>query len=318
MKLICFHPGALGDIVNTLPALQALRWRWPDVRLTALGQWELMKLLAETRLIDHPLPLDYPGLHTLFQPEARPPETLLAFLKNFDLAISWLRGKQDLFPRRLRELGLNTVSPSGPFPPRPGSGPARHYYAEPIAQLGIQLESEPPVLPLSPEQKRAWLSPHPELFSDPYLVIHPGSGSPAKNWPAENFADLARALAKKFTGKIVVLQGPADERPVQEMISAAKGIPLVVKSGLSLPELAALLARAELVAGNDSGVSHLAGAVGTPTVAIFVSSDPGIWGVAQPRARNLGPGAVEVPRVMTTIAELLSSSSPAVAKGPGR
>lgn len=304
MKILCFHPGALGDIVNTLPALDALRRRTPDARLTCLGQFELMQLLAETKAIDTPLSLDYPGLHTLFHPKLPPPQSLVAFLQGFDLALSWMRGSAEVFPQRLAGLGLKTIFHPGPFPPLPGSGPASRYYAEPLIQLGIKLESERPCLPLTTEQKRAWLSRHPELLAAPYVVIHPGSGSPRKNWPAENFAALAQALWKRFGGKLVVLQGPADEEAVAKMVQAAAGFPLAVKSSLSLRELAALLAGASLVVGNDSGVSHLAGAVGAPIVAIFCATDPAIWGVLQPQARNLGPGRVQVEDVMQAVSGL--------------
>ena len=305
MKILCFHPGAIGDIIATLPALDALCRRLPDPRITCLGQLELMQLLAETKAIDTPLSLDYPGLHTLFHPKLPPPESLVAFLQGHDLALSWMRGFAGVFPERLASLGLKTIFHPGPFPPLPGSGPAVRYYAEPLAQLGLELVTEHPRLPLSAGQKRAWLSGHPELLAAPYVVIHPGSGSPRKNWPAENFAALAEALGKRFRAQVVVLQGPADEEAVAKMVKAAAGFPLLVKASLSLREAAALLAGATLAVGNDSGVSHLAGAVGVPTIAIFVSTDPATWGVQQPRARNLGAGPVQVKDVLRAASDLL-------------
>ena len=305
MKIICFHPGAIGDIVNTLPALDALRRQMPQARLTCLGQLEAMQLLAETGIIDTPLSLEYPGLHTLFHPELEPPESLVAFLQSFDLAVSWMRGAMNVFPERLRKLGLTTVFHPGPFPPPAGSGPAVRYYSEPLRQLGIELEAEHPRLPLSPEQRHTWLSAHPDLLDSPYLVLHPGSGSPRKNWPAERFAQLAKTLAARLNQRVVVPKGPADEEAVANMEKAAEGFLLVVKEGLSLRELAAILAGAALVVGNDSGVSHLAGAVGAPTVAIFRATDPAIWGVNQPHARNLGPGLVNLEDVQEAISGLI-------------
>ena len=304
MKILLFHPGALGDVINTLPALAALRRRWPQARITGVGQLELMQLLVETGAVDEARSLDFPGLHTLFHPELEPLPALVSFLKPHDLAISWMRGPAEIFPARLRALGLRTLAHPGPFPPPFGSGPASRYYAAPLKQLELELESEHPRLPLTLEQRREWLSAYPELLQSPYLVIHPGSGSPRKNWPAENFAELAEELRGQLQETIVVVKGPADEDAVKKMIGAAKKIPLKVLESLSLKKLAALLAGASVVIGNDSGVLHLAGAVGAPTVAVFVSSDPQIWGVNQPQARNLAPSEASLKNLLAAVLDL--------------
>ena len=303
-RIILFHPGALGDVINTLPALAALRRRWPQARITGLGQGELMQLLQETGSLDQGRSLEVPGLHALFHPALEPPPELAAFLHSFDLAVSWMRGADDLFPRRLQALGLRTVFHPGPFPPPPGSGPASRYYAEPSRLLGLELPSEPPRLELTEAQRADWLSSHRNLLGAKYLVIHPGSGSPRKNWPAEQFARLAAELAARLPERVVVLQGPADAEAVEKMRAAGRGSTWPVLAGLSLRELAAVLAGATVVAGNDSGVSHLAGAVGAPTVAVFVGSDPALWGVNQPQARNLGPDPVRLESVVQAVREL--------------
>ena len=306
-SILCFHPGALGDVINTLPALAALRRRWPKARLTGMGQLELMQLLAETGALDEARSLDFPGLHTLFHPELEPLPALVSFLKQHQLAVSWMRGPADIFPGRLQKLGLRALFHPGPFPPPAGAGPASRYYAALLKQLGIEIESEHPRLPITAEQRREWLSAYPELLGSPYLVIHPGSGSPRKNWPAENFAKAARELAARLRRTVVVVKGPADEAPVRKMVEAMKGAPARVLEGLTLRELAALLAGASAVIGNDSGVSHLAGAVGAPTIAVFVRSDPQVWGVNQPQARNLKENEVSVAGIGDEVLRLIAS-----------
>ena len=108
------------------------------------------------------------------------------------------------------------------------------------------------------------------------VVIHPGAGSAGKRWSAERFAALAHALAMP----LAVVRGPADPE-------FDAGCPHEIWHDLPLRELAARLKSSGLFVGNDSGISHLAAAVGTPSVAIYTSTDPAVWGIRGPRVRHL-------------------------------
>jgi ADP-heptose:LPS heptosyltransferase len=115
-------------------------------------------------------------------------------------------------------------------------------------------------------------------------LIHAGSGSPRKNWPIERFVELSHRL-KTSGRRIAWVLGPA-EADFDEGVFRDD---LIVRAPLQ--ELAATLARSRLFVGNDSGVSHLAAALGTPTVAIFGPTDPVVWGGDGPRVRTVrGPG----------------------------
>jgi ADP-heptose:LPS heptosyltransferase len=104
-----------------------------------------------------------------------------------------------------------------------------------------------------------------------FLAMHPGSGAPAKNWPSERFAALATELSP---GPFLLVDGPADAAAVAGLDGAG---PFVRASRLPLRTLGAVLRRAGLFVGNDSGVTHLAAAWGTPTVALFGPTDPETW-----------------------------------------
>jgi ADP-heptose:LPS heptosyltransferase len=122
------------------------------------------------------------------------------------------------------------------------------------------------------------------------LVIHPGAGNAPKRWPAEKFAELVRRLALPFAA----IQGPADEPfPGGELWH-----------NRPLPELASRLKGSRLFVGNDSGITHLAAAVGTPTVAIYTASDPALWGVRGAHTRRV-TGNVSVDNVLACCRELL-------------
>jgi ADP-heptose:LPS heptosyltransferase len=104
------------------------------------------------------------------------------------------------------------------------------------------------------------------------ICIHPGSGSPKKNWPLPNFIKICEVL-KSNGKKPEFILGPAEG----EFTNALRGSEWILHSISDLVELAALLKTAGGFIGNDSGVSHLAGFLGLPTVAVFGPSDPLRW-----------------------------------------
>src|SRR5207249_3048623 len=108
--------------------------------------------------------------------------------------------------------------------------------------------------------------------SRPPLVVHPGSGGRAKRWSRAGFAEIARRFVERSRG-VVILLGLAEEAEVGEWQQPG----VRVLAGLDIVAVAALLAAGGGYLGNDSGVSHLAGAVGARGVAVFGPTDPGCW-----------------------------------------
>jgi len=114
------------------------------------------------------------------------------------------------------------------------------------------------------------------------IAIHPGSGGAWKCWSAERFAVVADHLLA-LGHRVLLIQGPADVAAVERVRSIVQMLPLPVVAGLNVEGLAALLSSCSGYLGNDSGVTHLAAAVGTPTVAIFGPTDPAVWAPLGPR-----------------------------------
>ncbi len=124
---------------------------------------------------------------------------------------------------------------------------------------------------------------------DPIVVIHPGGavnpGSTylSKRWPAECFGALASELVQRHGASIVVVGAASDIDAAQGTVDMTDGPATNLANQVSVPQLAALCERAQLYVGNDSGMSHLASAVGTPTVTIFGPTDPATY---RPLGRN--------------------------------
>lgn len=109
-------------------------------------------------------------------------------------------------------------------------------------------------------------------------VVHPGAAYPARRWPPDRFAAVARALAGE--GRPVVITGTAGERALAAAVAEAAGLPAasVLAGTTGLTGLAALVADAAAVVSNDTGVSHLATAYGVPSVTLFGPVSPALWG----------------------------------------
>ncbi len=158
-----------------------------------------------------------------------------------------------------------------------------------------------PLYPLSEaalHQARASLPQH-----RPCVALHPGSGRPDKRWGRENFLTVARWLVEH--GYAVVVLGSAEEYSEAESIVQALGGNAYNWAGrTTLEQTAALLHCCRLLLSNDSGIMHLATAVGTPVVAIFVTTNPAHIGPYAPNAtvvrtgEGIPPNSAEVLRVL--------------------
>jgi ADP-heptose:LPS heptosyltransferase len=186
---------------------------------------------------------------------------------------------------RDRDLLAAVVPPSAlvlqrdPTPP-PGVHASR-WSAEPARALGALPDPDPPVLCFAATEAECaavTLARLPGRF----LAVHPGAGSPAKAWPAERFAALVRRHAAGHRWLLVA--GPADGDAADALLSLPGA---VVARELPLRVLAAVLSRAGLFVGNDSGVSHLAAAAGAPTLALFGPTDPAQWSPVGPHVETV-------------------------------
>jgi hypothetical protein len=225
--------------------------------------------------VDHLIAWDRPEVASLLAEEGVPPGALRDQLESHQAAIVYSRNAT---LRRNVEALVAKVAFRDPLPG--GSVHASEWYALDTDVVGNAAPGEPPLLEPSPAD-RAEAEPVLRRLSPDrargFLAIHPGSGSPVKSWPPERFARVAEALAGGRPW--LVVEGPADTAAVATLERHAGA---VVARGLSVRGLGAVLAKASLYAGNDSGVSHLAAAHGVPTIALFGPTDPQVWSPVGP------------------------------------
>ncbi|MCA1647332.1 MAG: glycosyltransferase family 9 protein, partial [Chloroflexi bacterium] len=240
--MLVLRPGALGDTLLTVPALRALHRRFAPLTLAAHGRaaW----LLAEVGEVEKGLAFDDPSLRWLFT-DVSAPEKVVAWM-NPDSAAG------------LRNALL--VAPSRPA----GDEHCAQYLLNTLAPLGVDTLVDQRPLRMVAEASHE-------------VLVHPGSGSASKNWPAQRFAETIRRLGRP----IRLIVGEADQTAARA-VEACFGGPLPRLSNVPLAELAARLAGCHAYLGNDSGVSHLAGLCGAHSIVLFGPTSVVVW-------RPLGP-----------------------------
>jgi ADP-heptose:LPS heptosyltransferase len=144
----------------------------------------------------------------------------------------------------------------------------------PLEMAPLKLNPDPHELAVM----REWVRQSGAANERRQVVVHPGSGGLRKIWPLSRWRALLQWLVQRRELQLFAVLGPADEsiRPVIHEIASERHIPVV--DSVALPALAALLSDSALYIGNDSGVTHLATAMGAPVVAIFGPTDPSVWG----------------------------------------
>ncbi len=170
--------------------------------------------------------------------------------------------------------------------PVPAGVHASLWLCRPLSELGIAGSEDPSDLTPSSEET-AQAAPLLRELPHGFVAVHPGSGSASKNWSAPRFAELVDRLAAGE--RWLLVSGPADAAASASLLERRD---CVVAHELAPRVLAALLSRAGVYVGNDSGVTHLAAACGAPVLAVFGPTDPELWAPVGPRVRVVrAPGA---------------------------
>ena len=320
---------ALGDMICAIPALRALRARFPDAHIALIGlPWAEEIVRRFPAYLDELIPFPgFPGIPEV----AVDPRRVTAFLtemqdRGFDLAVQ-LQGNGLVINEFVAMLGAERLAgfvPAGLGPPRDRPGdtwveyPATGHEVDRLLRLTTGLGAAPDdqlEFPVTDEDR----APAARLLSvggvgavgeRPIAIIHPGGSRPERRWPAGRFAAVADTLAGE--GLTIVLTGTDGEAAATAAVAAAMRNPVVDLTGrTSLGELAGLIEIARLVIANDTGVSHLAGAIGTDSVTVFSASDRERWApVGSPRNVAVGPGVAEgeTGRVDVPVADVVAAA----------
>ena len=292
-RILIIHQGALGDFILSLPAISAFRHHYPDTTIEIWGYPEILRLVDRSVYADTIYSIDRERIASLFTQDPLVPASVLERFRSFDLICLFGGEKQTTFVDNLKRSGVKNVYRIEPFPPAGSNTHVIDHQASQLSPLGLKAPLSTPTL-FTPEddgKRFASFLEHRKIDREALLVaLHPGSGSRAKVWPPGNFAQLSRYLLDNDRVHLIVPVGPADKEHAEGYCALISSDRIIPVTNLTLTELAALLKRCMVYVGNDSGVTHMAAAVGTPVVALFGPTDPGVWGPRGRRVRTVYRG----------------------------
>ena len=303
MRILVLRGGALGDFLVTLPALGLLRAEWPGARIELVGHARAAGLGVLGGYLDAVHSQHEARWSALFSAAAvELPPALHAWLAEFDLVVNYWPDPDGTlarhFPLRAGQQFLSA-------PAAPLLAPAARHFCEPLKTLGLSTTDFRSRLRLPAVH---YIGPSTADHRRP-VAIHPGSGSPRKNWPRERWTELMAQLEEP----VLLVLGEAEMKgwstSFVARIHSTESRQVKIANNLPPPELAAALARCRLFLGHDSGVSHLAAAVGTPCVLLFGPTDPAMWAPPGDHVRALRRGTDLDTLVVEEVLSVLSAAS---------
>lgn len=255
-KVLIVHQGALGDLVLCFPALAALKKYFQYIHL--LCQDRLGKLSAHLGLAERHFPIESAVFASLYAESADP--KVREMLMRYDAIVLFS------FSQQLRKsICRITKKDSYLIAPRPDISQKIHVSRHILSGLaGCGLLRPNDIIPIIHDFRY-------ENADPAKILIHPGSGSPRKNWHLSNFIRVFESLTIQDKKPEFVI-GPAEELLKTDLKNIG-----ITHQHSDLTEFADLLKNAGGFIGNDSGATHLAAFLGVPTAAIFGPSDPDRW-----------------------------------------
>lgn len=318
--------GQLGDVVLSLPALAAIRRKFPNAKITAaVGKScatiiDLANVADEKIIVDRVELRDGAKLTSIFK-VARLVQDVRARKFDFVIDLHSLRETNILgflsgAPKRLyaeresRSLDfLSNLSPAR----EDKSKHATDRYLDVLKPLKIEnAETRPKLFPRGEDLQKIEKLWQKRKLEGLTVGLFPGAGHPLRRWSLENFAGLADFLSRNDGLKIAVFLGP-EEKNLTKEVRRIFPKETQIFDDLSLPEFVAALSHLSVFVSNDTGPAHLAAAVGIPLVVLLDGAVPENYAF-MPRAGNLRAirgkriGEIEIEQVYDAVREMLAAS----------
>jgi ADP-heptose:LPS heptosyltransferase len=263
MRIVVLRALGIGDLLTAVPALHALQAAYPDAGIAVAAPRTLAPVvrLAGCELIDaaalQPLSRPAHGADLLVNLHGRGPQSHAVALA--------------ARPRRLVAFAHPAIPETAGMPAHRDDEHEAVRWCRLLSESGIPADPRDVDLaapPLPPEHRQARGA----------TVIHPGAGTAERRWPARRFAVIART--EVAAGRRIVITGAPSERALALEVARRAGLPpaVVLAGRTGLHELAALVGHAGRVVCGDTGVGHLATALGIPSVVLFGPTSPAQWG----------------------------------------
>ena len=272
-RFLIVRLGSLGDIIHAIPAAAALRAALPSAQIDWLVDPRYVDLVKMITVVTHPVPVDpRAGMIRLFatlsELRRRKYKVAIDFqglIKSATMAR--FAGAERLlgFPQaELREQAARAFYSDSP--PSIRSAHVVYKNLELVSALGI--DTGEPEFPLNVPRTAAADEVEARFAGAPFALINPGAAWPNKRWPPERYGQVAAAMRERFGWTSLVLWGPREQQQAVAVVDASRGA-AVLAPPTSIVDLFGIAKAARIAVSGDTGPLHIAGAVGTPLVALF-------------------------------------------------
>jgi heptosyltransferase-2 len=302
-KILVIRGGALGDFILTIPVLAALRRHFPGHSLEVLAHSRLAPLAAAAGLAGSVHSIDSPRLAALFAPNGSWPGEITDYFSQFDWIISYLYDPEKVFQSNLARCS-DARFIAGPHRPDESAGlHATQALLRPLELLGISNADAVPALKLPAVANR--LSPA------KWLAAHPGSGSARKNWPEQNWLEWSRRLVDQTRLNLLLVGGEAEGDRLMRLAARLPPGRTRVAQDWPLVQLAGCMQECAAFIGHDSGITHLAAALGLPGLVLWADTNQVVWRPQSHKMKLLrsrqGLDQLKVETVLAMLQDLLEN-----------
>jgi heptosyltransferase III len=298
-RILVVRGGAIGDFILTLPAVAALRRQFPRTSIEVLGYPHIASLAKVAGLAHGVKSIEARPLAGFFARNGTLDPALCDYFAGFNIIIAYLYDPDLIFQTNVGRCSKAQYI-AGPHRPNEHEDVhATEVFLRPLERLAIFGASTEPRLPILLNGNG----------TAPTLAMHPGSGSPRKNWPEDRWTELLTLVARDTDWRVLLVGGEAEGDRLQRLATLMPIERLDVALHTPLPDLAVKLAGCRAFIGHDSGITHLAAAVGLSGIALWGETNPNIWRPRSDRFRFLkedaGLNALSAARVMAAARELM-------------
>jgi len=281
-QILIIHQGGVGDFILCLPAFGSIRRYYREARIELMGYPRILQLVKGRYYVDEGRSIEQVGLGSFYLEDGDLDGAVVRYFAGFDRAFLFMGDRGGIFSTNLRKTGVKKVLSISPFPEGRRVHVIDHMLSS-LSSMGIPGGRRIPRIFLLEEDKRfaeEWLRQRGVFdgVENGLIALHPGSGSRKKLWPIENFLDLATRITGELRLNMILFVGPAEREYLGSELERMRSMNPIWAENLPLIHVASLLDRCRCYIGNDSGMTHLAAAVGIQTIALFGPTDPEIWG----------------------------------------
>jgi heptosyltransferase-2 len=276
-KILVIRGGAIGDFILTLPVLAALRRQFPESQIEVLAYPNVASLAMAGGLAHAARSIESRPMASFFARGGELNPDMADYFSRFAVIVSYLYDPDEIFRENIERASHGQFIQGLHRPDEKQNLHATTVLLKPLERLAIfDADAQPRLRVENPGER--------PLDGGHWLALHPGSGSPSKNWPERRWAELIAALTTDTEASFLLLGGEAEGECLARLAAPLPSSRCRIADRLPLPVLAHWLQHCAGFVGHDSGISHLAAAVGLPGVVLWGDTTEAIW---RPRSERV-------------------------------